>query len=175
MPSYEIKITHLSGSRRSAVESFSRLPLRIGRSDECQLRFDPEQDLQVSAVHAEIEAAGEGLRVKDLGSKNGLLLNGEKVEGEVELPNRAVLEVGAGGPRVQVTFEVGGGINFNQIRKDQTAKGQFRPLATTDDSLPISRFADELAESDPRRRLLVIGGAALLLLTVIVIAWFAMR
>lgn len=158
MATYSITVTHLSGSRRTAVETYSRLPLRIGRGDDCQLRFDPDQDLQVSALHAEILEGSGGLVVKDLGSKNGLSLNGERVEGEVTLPNRGVLEIGQGGPRVQVAFEAGGGINFNQLRKDQTSKGQFRPLATTDDSHPISNYP-ELAEPSPSRQPLFVAAA----------------
>ena len=175
MASYEITVTHLSGSRRSAVETYTRLPLRIGRGDDCQLRFDPEQDRQVSALHAEIGEGGGGLVVKDLGSKNGLLLNGAPVEGEAPLPNRGVLEVGAGGPRVQVAYEVGGGgIDFNRIRRDQTAKGQFRPLATTDDSFPASRFAEELEGPAPGRRKLIVGAlVGLLLVGGGVAAWVA--
>ena len=79
MPIYEITVTHLSGSRRSQVETFTKLPLRIGRGEECEVRFDPEEERQVSALHAEVVLSGDKLVLKDLQSKNGIVL--EKVVG----------------------------------------------------------------------------------------------
>lgn len=182
MATYEIKVTHLNGPRRAAVETFTRLPVKIGRSDECQLRFDPDADLAVSALHAEIVLEGEALRVKDLGSKNGLVLDGHKVEGEAALPGRSVLEIGANGPRVQIAWEAAAGINFNQVRKE-TAKGALkpegRPLAATDDSYAAVQVMQALEEEERaakvRRQALLLGGALVLIGVVGLVSWLLTR
>jgi predicted component of type VI protein secretion system len=115
----EIVVTHLSGSRRNAVETFGNLPVKLGRADDNDVKFDAEQDIKVSAHHAEVRSDGEGgLQVVDL-SKNGVLVNGAKIDGTAPLPNHAVLELGTDGPRLKVRFESAGsrGISFSKLKK----------------------------------------------------------
>ena len=50
----------------------------IGRSAECQLALD---DPLVSRKHAAFHVRKDGVTVEDLGSRNGVLLNGARVEG----------------------------------------------------------------------------------------------
>src|SRR3954468_23266425 len=57
----------------------------IGRHDECQLRI---KSSQVSRKHCELFEKKGLLLVKDLGSANGTLVNGQRVQGQ------RVLEVG---------------------------------------------------------------------------------
>ena len=54
----------------------------IGRSTDCQLSLD---DPLVSRRHATIRVRAAGLSVQDLGSRNGVLVNGTKIDGEREL------------------------------------------------------------------------------------------
>ena len=49
---------------------------QIGREPDCQLRPNSPQ---VSRHHAEIDIAGESVILRDLGSRNGTLCNGEPV------------------------------------------------------------------------------------------------
>jgi hypothetical protein len=49
----------------------------IGRSDECHLVLD---DPSVSRVHAVIVREGESLRVEDRGSRNGVMVNKERIK-----------------------------------------------------------------------------------------------
>ncbi|MCO5170093.1 MAG: FHA domain-containing protein [Planctomycetes bacterium] len=140
----EITITHLTGARRNAVETFATLPLKLGRAGECQVRFDPEQDAKVSATHAELRGDGEGgLVVVDLGSKNGVLVNGVRVDGSAGVPNHAVLEVGAGGPRLKLTFQQGASaISFSRLRAPAPGSAAERPNLRTTDETPAYQEAD---------------------------------
>lgn len=61
---------------RTLVRTF---PFTIGRSEDCDL---PLGSGSVSQVHAQIEAYGDALWLKDLGSTNGTYLNGEQLLGE---------------------------------------------------------------------------------------------
>ncbi len=50
----------------------------VGRSTECQLSLD---DPLVSRKHAVLRVTAEKVTVQDLGSRNGVLVNGKRVEG----------------------------------------------------------------------------------------------
>src|SRR3954470_16689059 len=54
----------------------------VGRSTECQLSLD---DPLVSRRHAVLRVRRDGVSVQDLGSRNGVLVNGVKITGEREL------------------------------------------------------------------------------------------
>jgi DNA-binding NtrC family response regulator len=66
--------------------------LAIGRSATCQVRLP--DDGKVSRRHARLFARSGRTFVADLGSRNGTLLNGEKLEGEVPLQQGDRLQVG---------------------------------------------------------------------------------
>lgn len=78
----------------------------IGRSDGCDLR--PRTDA-VSRKHCVFLVGEEGVRVRDLKSRNGTEVNGKKIEQEVELK---------AGDRITV-----GPLQFELIIKKQTADG----------------------------------------------------
>jgi hypothetical protein len=54
----------------------------IGRSEECQLALD---DPLVSRKHAVLRVGARGVTAVDLGSRNGVSVNGEKITGERRL------------------------------------------------------------------------------------------
>ena len=68
------------------------IPLfRIGRGETCQLR--PNSD-QVSREHAEIAISAERVTVRDLGSRNGTIVNGKAITGVYSLKNGDLVQVG---------------------------------------------------------------------------------
>jgi len=83
-----------------AVKTF---PMRqdrflIGRSDNCDL---PIADSSVSGRHAEISRTDGDIKIRDVGSANGIYLNGERVE-EAELFDGDVLRLGQTSIRIDV-------------------------------------------------------------------------
>ena len=64
---------------------------RAGRSPDCDLVL-PDDD--VSREHAAFEKRWQGVFVRDLGSKNGVQIGGEKIKGERRLRHGDVLLVG---------------------------------------------------------------------------------
>lgn len=71
--------------------------VRFGRLPECEVRLE---SAGVSREHAELAEERGGWRVRDLGSRNGTLVNGEKVE------DRAVVEGDEIGLAEDVTIEL---------------------------------------------------------------------
>lgn len=64
---------------------------RVGRGEGCHLRPNSEQ---VSRQHAEVVIGDEAVVVRDLGSRNGTILNGTAISGESPLKNGDLLQIG---------------------------------------------------------------------------------
>jgi hypothetical protein len=71
----------------------------IGRSREADIVID---DSNVSRRHAELSPGGTGWRIQDLGSTNGVRVNGRQVDGPHPLESGDRIELGT----VSITFEV---------------------------------------------------------------------
>jgi len=63
-------------------------PRIVGRSAECDL---PLADPKVSAAHMELVATQSGVRVRDLGSRNGTLLGGQRIVEAFLLANATLI------------------------------------------------------------------------------------
>lgn len=64
----------------------------IGRSASCNLALD---DALVSRRHAAIEAKSTGLYVQDLGSRNGVVVNGARIDGPKKLTHLDRVTIGS--------------------------------------------------------------------------------
>src|SRR5947208_11587618 len=74
------------------------ITVTIGRSDACEIAV---KDSSMSGKHAEISKINGEIRVKDMGSANGIWLNGERVD-DVELFDGDVLRLGQTSIRIDV-------------------------------------------------------------------------
>jgi hypothetical protein len=92
-------------SRALVTVAGRRLPVpprgaTIGRSRDCDIVLD---DSSISRRHAEIRPAGDGWTVADLGSTNGVRLNGRALEGAWSLRSGDRVELGS----TEIVFELG--------------------------------------------------------------------
>ena len=71
----------------------------MGRSRECDIVLE---DAGISRRHAEIRGGAEGWTITDLGSTNGVLLNGSQVHGAQPLNPGDQLELGS----TRIVFEL---------------------------------------------------------------------
>jgi S1-C subfamily serine protease len=92
----------VTGRRAGATERFEKSVVSVGRHPLSDLRFDPEQDLDVSTRHAELRCIDEVWTIHDQRSTNGTFVNGLRVEGERVLRRGDLITFGANGPRVEV-------------------------------------------------------------------------
>jgi pSer/pThr/pTyr-binding forkhead associated (FHA) protein len=69
----------------------------LGRSRDCEVVLD---DPNVSRHHAEVRPSGGSWIVRDLGSTNGVKVNGRRIQGPQSLKPGDVLEIGTS----RVTF-----------------------------------------------------------------------
>ncbi len=102
-----IIIQHITGGdagRRDVLllDSDPAWRISIGRAEDCTVRLDLHRDLEVSSHHAEIYLDPErGLRIRDLESTNGLLVEGERTT-DAPLPSGATVELGSGGVKLRI-------------------------------------------------------------------------
>ena len=79
--------------------SLNASAVTLGRSSEADILVD---DTGVSRRHLEIRFDGGTARAADLGSTNGSFVNGQRIRGEVDLADGAVITMG----RTRITFRL---------------------------------------------------------------------
>lgn len=97
-----LELRVVSGARAGATERFDKPIVAVGRHPTSDLRFDPQQDLDVSARHAELRCVDGAWSVHDQGSTNGTFVNGDRVVAERRLVEGDTIAFGARGPAVEV-------------------------------------------------------------------------
>ena len=91
----------LSGFSAGTTAVFSKPYIAIGRHPASDLRFDADRELDVSSRHAAILKQGERWYLRDLGSRNGTLVNGHKITGDTKLDNTDQIRLGTQGPNLE--------------------------------------------------------------------------
>ncbi|MDP3772843.1 MAG: trypsin-like peptidase domain-containing protein [Gemmatimonadales bacterium] len=99
----EIRI--VSGARAGQHDVFDKSYIGIGRHPLSDVRFDAEKDLDASTRHAAIVRTGDSYLLRDLGSRNGTFVNGEKIEGDRTLVDGDKLRFGVHGPEVEFNVQ----------------------------------------------------------------------
>lgn len=131
----------------------------IGRSEECHIR--PQSDA-VSRRHSVIIIGENDVVIRDLNSRNGTVVNGDKIEGEVVLIHGDVIKIGPLEFGIEIEQTVGKPKRpkVNDL-KDVIARTADTPSSghTTSDLGDISNWLDEAdavakarRSSDPETR-----------------------
>lgn len=106
-----LTLREVGGRERTFAWDAGASPIRVGRNPEAGLPFDTMIDLSVSLDHAELQRTRTGWSIVDLASTNGTWVNGERVTASTVLQVGDRIELGAGGPLLDVTG-VGAGKRF---------------------------------------------------------------
>jgi pSer/pThr/pTyr-binding forkhead associated (FHA) protein len=99
----EIQLVVAAGSKAGQVIPITGTKFIIGRADDCHLK--PRSEL-ISRYHCAIISENGYVAIRDLGSKNGVYLNEEKVATEHEIKNGDRLRVGHLDFFVHITVEI---------------------------------------------------------------------
>lgn len=73
---YDATLVVVRGKRAGKEHALDRDKLVLGRGPDADLSFE---DDEMSSQHAAVEFSGDGFRITDLGSTNGLFVNGKPV------------------------------------------------------------------------------------------------
>lgn len=98
----KLQLTVLSGGRSGVSGVFSTAQVAVGRHPDNHLQLDPDRDLDVSGRHAVFAREGGRWVVRDAGSRNGTLVNGHPVRGDVSLGDTDQVRLGKDGPLLEV-------------------------------------------------------------------------
>lgn len=93
----KVQLIVVQGKPEGKVIPLALPVFKIGRGETCHLRPNSEQ---VSREHAEFAVTNDVVTVRDLGSRNGTLVNGKVITQTVLLKDRDLVQVG------QLTFAV---------------------------------------------------------------------
>ncbi len=74
---FRAAIVILSGGAAGSEYALDQSQISVGRGPGVDLAFD---DAAMSREHAMVEFYGEGFRIRDLGSTNGVVVNGSSVQ-----------------------------------------------------------------------------------------------
>lgn len=85
------KLKIMRGSNAGKILEINVPQYIIGRTPGCNLR--PQSDA-ISRQHCALITSDSGLSIRDLKSRNGTILNGEKIESEKPLANGDELQIG---------------------------------------------------------------------------------
>jgi S1-C subfamily serine protease len=100
----KLQLRLVGGARAGLTGVFAGAEVALGRHPGCQLVFDSEADLAVSAHHAVVVRQGVRWLVRDLGSRYGTLVNGHPIRGDARLDDTDQIRLGVDGPTVEVRF-----------------------------------------------------------------------
>ncbi|MBY0230610.1 MAG: FHA domain-containing protein [Gemmataceae bacterium] len=92
-----VKLLVVQGKPAGKQLLFGQGEYYLGRGPECQVRFNSDW---VSRQHCVLTVGAGGATVRDLGSRNGTLVNGKLIREAAALADRDRVQVGP------VTFEV---------------------------------------------------------------------
>jgi S1-C subfamily serine protease len=103
----DARLRILSGTRGGEVFLASQRTIAVGRHAESDLRFDPDLERAVSARHALLFQENGGWHIRDLGSKNGTLVNGRPIAHETPLRDGDRIAFGTEGPTAEFRTSAG--------------------------------------------------------------------
>lgn len=101
----QVKLKVVSGSNAGKEIKIPLAKFFIGRGDDCHLR--PQSDL-ISRHHCAIIIEGGSVVIRDLKSRNGTVVNGEKISGDVALKMGDKVKVGPLEFEVLIDHSLGG-------------------------------------------------------------------
>ena len=87
----QVQLKVVGGKQSGQLISINRPKFMIGRADDCQLKSKNEL---ISRYHCVLLVEEGYVGVRDLGSRNGVFVNGEKIDQETELRNGDRLTIG---------------------------------------------------------------------------------
>ncbi|UCG85112.1 MAG: trypsin-like peptidase domain-containing protein [Gemmatimonadota bacterium] len=177
----KVRIKFLSGARAGTTVVLSTPSIEIGRHPSSNLRFDPDEDLEVSARHATLFREGDRWFIRDEGSLNGTLVNGHAITGKTALDDTDQIRLGPEGPIVEfrlVSDSVPDGPSDRPTGAEarRAARGSAEPSAYAyADAGVTQRVRLEVDRQTRRLRALTVSLVAVLLLVTAVFIYDSIR
>lgn len=134
-----VKLKVLRGASEGKEIEIRGSSFVIGRSEECNLRANSDA---ISRKHCEIRVADNDVRVRDLGSRNGTFVNGNRLDGPHAINMGDQLRVGPLEFLVTVT---------DRVREKEPLKAPTQRIDGQSDDIG-GLISDWLSEADEQQR-----------------------
>ena len=148
-----IILRHLSGSKAGHEETFDLNQLQeltIGRHPSSSVQYDETKDDLVSGQHARITqdaADATAFTLTDLGSRNGLYVDKQRVINAVRLVPGNVIQLGAGGPEFEFDLDPRPTGQLKKTRAAALSSSGPLPKTRTSEASHSDSFSSEFASS----------------------------
>ncbi len=149
-----IILRHLSGSKAGHEEVFDLKQLQeltIGRHPSSSVQYDETKDDLVSGQHARItQDAADPLAftLTDLGSRNGLYVDKQRVINAVRLVPGNVIQLGAGGPEFEFDLDPRPEGQLKKTRAAALSGSGPLPKTRTSEASHSASFSGEFANNN---------------------------
>jgi len=140
----KLKVTH--GPSAGKEIKIPRAQFLIGRGDECSLR--PKSDA-ISRKHCLLLVEANQVVIRDLGSKNGTYVNGDRVEGERTLKPGDHLKIGPLEFEMLIDYGLGGD---KRPKVESVAEAASRSFDSNASDADVTSWLEEADELDKARR-----------------------
>jgi pSer/pThr/pTyr-binding forkhead associated (FHA) protein len=150
-----VQLIVIQGKPEGKVIPLAGPVFKIGRGERCHLRPNSER---VSREHAELQITPDKVTIRDLGSRNGTLINGKALREPVTLKDRDLVQIGP------LTFAV----SIQDAPMATKAAAKPRKPASSDDVAPDeieSWLIADNANPTPDRPSGVYGGETITITT----------
>lgn len=143
------------GEQKDEIISLEEGIHRIGRGKNTAVKLNAKYQA-VSREHAELKVMPTGLSVRDLGSSLGTYVDGHRIDGDFQLANGQLLELGSGEAKASLRVQFQGGIDSETGVTDAAAEDEsviktgFVGLDEVKEAMENGRLASE-DESPPTR------------------------
>ncbi|WP_300454896.1 FHA domain-containing protein [Accumulibacter sp.] len=138
-----VVLKHLSGSKANQEVTFpvaQTSEISFGRDPASSVSYDAERDDTVSRNHATIKRDPQqnSFTLIDLNSRNGVNVNGARINGNVVLHHGDVIQFGAGGPEISFQLDPA---PANALRATRQFEGREAPPAMTREAPAVAATA----------------------------------
>lgn len=123
-----LRIIHTFGSQAGHKQLIEKASVRFGRAPDNDVVFDANLDRDASGHHAEIFFDHGAWHLKDLASRNGTFVRGQKLSATTPLQSGDEISFGSKGPRVRVEFGAEAGLPMPHVFPP-TASAERPPIA----------------------------------------------
>jgi predicted component of type VI protein secretion system len=172
-PVSKAKLVFLSGPKAGTEVKLTSAETTLGRQSDNAVVIP---DISVSRHHVAVRRQGASYILADLGSGNGIILNGERVDGDVALQDGDIFAMGDTEVRFELPRPPPRGPS-NLARRDASPSKGARsgsPGRTTDPAIPqpedTTGVTDVSRRKGPSKRLLIVAGAVGVLMIVLIAA-----
>jgi len=144
-----IRLQHLTGSQAGTEVAFDKQTLRVGTAEDCELRYDAENEPEVRPYHAAIAWKDDAYHLLELDRSGQVFVNGEAVADHTLRSGDHLRIGGEGAPELEVSLAINP--DYNPVEDAARMVDAFRGHSQEESAVEVvERAAERVAEERAR-------------------------